>query len=99
MEDDEFALREIQSDSADGAPVFNDEIDYGDVAEAPDRVKFAHLAAQGSRHRGTGIEKINVAAALSAMPRRYLLFDATIRARPARAPLFHLKDALGPVIT
>ena len=65
------------------------------------RRMFVDLADLAPERRGdgwTGVEKIDVATALDAVPGRHLLLDVAVLARPARAPLLHFDDALRPVL-
>ena len=60
-------------------------------------VDLADFAPERCCHGWTGVEKVDVATALDAVPGRHFLLDAAVFPRPARAPLLHLDDALRPV--
>src|SRR5204863_6166904 len=71
--------------------------EHGEIADAPNVCRLTHFAPERRRHGWTGIEKVDVAAALDAVPGRHLLLDPALFPRPARAPLLHLDDALRPI--
>ncbi len=60
-------------------------------------VDLAHFAPERRRDGWTGVEKVDVATALDAVPGRHFLLDTALFPRPARAPLLHLDDALRPI--
>src|SRR4030095_820711 len=90
---DQFAVGEVQSDSAERAAITNQNLDHSEIADAAKVGKLAHFAPQRRGNGRSGIEKIDIAAALDAVTWCHLLLDVAVLARPARAPLFHFENA------
>src|SRR5262249_56485298 len=96
---DDFAVDQVETHGPEGAAIFGDNLDDGYVANTANITNFADLAAQRGRHRRTGVEKIDIAAATTAVARCHFLFDVAVFPRPARAPLLHFQNAFGAVLT
>ena len=69
------------------------EIDDAEVALAGDAGSLVDHAAQRLRHRGAGVEEIDIDAARPVVARREGRGDLAVLARPADAPGIHLPDA------
>jgi len=57
MKNDQLAVRHVKPDRAAGSPVFDQNFDDGDVADAANSLNLADFAAQRRRHRGAGVRK------------------------------------------
>src|SRR5262249_38069690 len=94
-----LAVEQIEPHDSQGAAIFSDNLNDSDVADAANVTDLAYLASQRRRHRWTGVEKIDIAAATTAVPRRHFLLDVAVLPRPPRAPLLHFENTFRAVLT
>ena len=73
-------------------------IDDAEIARLADSAAFVHDRTQRLRHRGPGVEKVDIDAARTIVTGGHRLCDAPIFTRPAHAPIVHGADALGPFL-
>src|SRR5262245_42168507 len=74
-------------------------IDNAEITGLANSSNFVHCSTQRFRYSGPGVEKVHIDAARTIMARSRDLCDATIFPRPARAPIVHGADTLGPFLT
>src|SRR5262245_37175499 len=99
LKGNQLTVTQIEPQSPQGASIFGDNLNDGHVADTANVADLGDLASQRRRHRRTGVEKIDVAAATPAMARRHFLFDVAVLPRPPRAPLLHFENTFGAVLT
>jgi hypothetical protein len=79
-------------------PIANGEIRDQEVADALHLRYALHAGAQGLGDGGTGVEEIDVDAALAVVAGRMHLREMPVAARPADSPLVHFADARGALL-
>src|SRR5215510_8777731 len=99
LKGNQLAVGQIEPQSSQGEAIFSDNLNDGDVADTTNFTDLPDLASQRRRHRWTGVEKIDIAAATTAVARRHFLFNVAVLPRPPRAPLLHFKNTVGAVLT
>src|SRR5262245_5378946 len=99
LKGNQLAVGQIEPPSSQGKAIFSDNLNNGDVADTTNFTDLPDLASQRRRHRWTGVQKIDIAAATTAVARRHFLFDVAVLTRPPCAPLLHFKNTFGAVLT
>src|SRR4029079_10493801 len=80
---------------ADNITFVMQKIDDAEIARLADSTAFVHDGTQRLRHRGSGVEKINVNTSRTIMAGSHRLCNVPIFTRPAHAPIVHGADAVG----